>query len=160
MPEPLASHLLSQRDALDGPSLLDVMVGRCRRWYAPGVLLLGDAAHPMSPIRAQGINMALRDAIVAANHLVPAIRNGTDLGAAPAAIQAEREREIVPAQKLQYREARGQRWARERPWLIAPMLKLGPRMMRSEAVRGWVERTWLRQQRPLRMGVTEVHLQV
>jgi len=45
-------------------------------WYAPGLLLLGDAVHPMSPIRAQGINMALRDVIVAANHLVTLLREG------------------------------------------------------------------------------------
>ncbi|MCA9688127.1 MAG: FAD-dependent monooxygenase, partial [Myxococcales bacterium] len=51
------------------PVLLDVICGRARRWSAPGALLLGDAAHPMSPVGAQGINMALRDVIVAANHL-------------------------------------------------------------------------------------------
>ncbi|MEY4808469.1 MAG: hypothetical protein RLZZ206_2858, partial [Cyanobacteriota bacterium] len=37
----------------------------------PGLLLLGDAAHPMSPLRAQGLNMALRDALVAAERLLP-----------------------------------------------------------------------------------------
>lgn len=160
LPEPFASHLLSQREQLDGPTLLDVMVGRCRRWHVPGLLLLGDAAHPMSPIRAQGINMALRDAAVAANHLVPAIRNGTDISAALAAIQQEREREIVRSQRLQYREARGQRWARKRPWLMAPLLKLIPAMTRSPAIQGWIQRTWLRQQRPLRMGISEVRLEV
>jgi 2-polyprenyl-6-methoxyphenol hydroxylase-like FAD-dependent oxidoreductase len=112
MPDPLAAHLRSQRDTLDGPSLLDVIVGRCRRWHAPGLLLLGDAAHPMSPIRAQGINMALRQAVVAANHQAPAVRNGPDLAPVLAAIQREREREVVPAQRLRYREARGERWAR------------------------------------------------
>jgi 2-polyprenyl-6-methoxyphenol hydroxylase-like FAD-dependent oxidoreductase len=44
------------------------------RWTVPGVLLLGDAAHPMSPVGGQGINIALRDAIVAANQLVPVLR--------------------------------------------------------------------------------------
>lgn len=114
----------------------------------------------MSPIRAQGINMALRDAAVAANHLVPAIRNGTDIDAALAAIQQEREREIVRSQRLQYREARGQRWARERPWLMAPLLKLIPALTRSPAIQGWIQRSWLRQQRPLRMGISEVRLEV
>ena len=140
------------------PRLLDVIVGRCPRWHAPGLLLLGDAAHPMSPIRAQGINMALRDAVVAANHLVPALRAGGEVGAALAAIQREREPEIAAAQTLQYREARGQRWARERPWLMKPMLALVPWMMRSDAIKGFIQKTWLRQQRPLRMGIADVRL--
>lgn len=160
MPEPLSSHLLSQRDDLDGPALLDVMVGRCLRWHAPGLLLLGDAAHPMSPIRAQGINMALRDAVVAANHLVRAQRTGGIDEDTLAAIQKEREREIVKAQRLQFREARGQRWARERPWLVRPLLRLVPLLTRSDTVQRWIQSSWLRQQRPLRMGVTKVELEV
>jgi 2-polyprenyl-6-methoxyphenol hydroxylase-like FAD-dependent oxidoreductase len=160
MPEPLGEHLRSHRDALVGPSLLDVMVGRCPRWHAPGLLLLGDAAHPMSPIRAQGINMALRDAVVAANHLVPTLPTGRDVDAALAAIQREREPEIATAQTLQYREARGQRWARQRPWLMKPMLALVPWLMRSDGMQGFVQRTWLRQQRPLRMGIADVRLRV
>jgi len=51
--------------AIEGPQRLPVRVGWAPRWHAPGLLLLGDAAHPMSPVRAQGINMALRDALVA-----------------------------------------------------------------------------------------------
>jgi 2-polyprenyl-6-methoxyphenol hydroxylase-like FAD-dependent oxidoreductase len=110
--------------------------------------------------RAQGINMALRDAVVAANHLVPTLRAGGDVGAALAAIQREREPEIAKAQALQYREARGQRWARERPWLMKPMLALVPWMMRSDAIQGVIRKTWLRQQRPLRMGIADVCLRV
>ena len=67
----LAEHIVSHRESLTKPMLLSVIIGRCDRWSIPGLLLLGDAVHPMSPIRAQGINMAFRDAIVAANHLVP-----------------------------------------------------------------------------------------
>ena len=160
LPKSLGEHLLSHRNAVAGPSLLDVMVGRCPRWHAPGLLLLGDAAHPMSPIRAQGINMALRDAVVAANHLVPTLRAGGDISAALVAIQREREPEIAKAQALQYREARGQRWARERPWLMKPMLALVPWMMRSDAIQGFIQATWLRQQRPLRMGIADVRLRV
>jgi 2-polyprenyl-6-methoxyphenol hydroxylase-like FAD-dependent oxidoreductase len=139
------------------------MVGRCPHWHAPGLLLLGDAAHPMSPIRAQGINMALRDAVVAANHLVPALRAGgaaADLDAAAQAIQREREPEIAKAQTLQYRDARGQRWARERPWLLKPMLALAPWLLRSKAMQRLVQTSWRRQQRPLRMGFSEVRLRV
>jgi len=156
MPDATAAHLLAHRDDLEGPSLLDVIVGRCRSWHAPGVLLLGDAAHPMSPVRAQGINMALRDAIVAANHLVPAANRGSDFGAACAAIQRERDREIIRVQKLQIREVRGQRWARQKPWLMAPMLKLAPAIGRLPGI----EKLFLWQQKPLRFGVTKVELEV
>jgi 2-polyprenyl-6-methoxyphenol hydroxylase-like FAD-dependent oxidoreductase len=156
LPDTLAAHLRARAAELEGPTLLDVIVGRSPRWSAPGLLLLGDAAHPMSPVRAQGINMALRDAIVAANHLVPACLGGGDLDAAAAAIQAEREGEIVPVQRLQIQEVRGQRWARQRPWLMAPLLRLAPLFTRT----AWFPRLWLRQQRPLRFGVTEVRLRV
>jgi 2-polyprenyl-6-methoxyphenol hydroxylase-like FAD-dependent oxidoreductase len=57
--------------AIEGPERLPVRVGWAPRWHSPGLLLLGDAAHPMSPVRAQGINMALRDALVAAQLLGP-----------------------------------------------------------------------------------------
>jgi len=133
-----------------------VLVGRCSTWSRRGGLLLGDAAHPMSPVRAQGINMALRDAIVAANHLVPAIREGHELMAPLREIQREREREIIRLQYLQLREVRGQRWARERPWLARPLLALAPWLAKT----GLIQRLWLRQQRELRFGVTEVQLRV
>jgi len=156
LPDWLADHALASRADMEGPVPLDVIVGRCAQWCAPGVLLLGDAAHPMSPVRAQGINMALRDAIVAANHLVPALRAGGDLTAASAAVSRERMPEIQRIQTLQIRELRGQRWARQRPWLMKPLLWIAPLL----TSRAWVERAWLRQQRELRFGVTEVSLAV
>lgn len=156
LPPALAEHLHAHAAELEAPTLLDVVVGRCPRWSTPGLLLLGDAAHPMSPVRAQGINMALRDAIVAANHLVPACSADGDLDAAAAAIQREREREIVRVQRLQIQEVRGQRWARQRPWLMAPLLRIAPLLTRAR----WFPAVWLRQQRPLRYGVADVRLQV
>jgi len=58
-----------------GPPLrLTMRSGLAPRWQRPGLLLLGDAAHPMSPLRAQGLNMALRDALVAAERLLPLLR--------------------------------------------------------------------------------------
>jgi 2-polyprenyl-6-methoxyphenol hydroxylase-like FAD-dependent oxidoreductase len=118
------------------------------------------AAHPMSPIRAQGINMALRDAVVAANHLVPALHAGAPTEQVLSRIQSEREVEIVRAQTLQLREARGQRWARERPWLMKPMLSLLPVLTRPAFVKQWMAASWFRQQRELRHGVTKVELRV
>jgi 2-polyprenyl-6-methoxyphenol hydroxylase-like FAD-dependent oxidoreductase len=70
--------------SLGPPLRLAVRSGLARRWQRPGLLLLGDAAHPMSPLRAQGLNMALRDAWVAAEWLLPVLR-GEGTGPAGAA---------------------------------------------------------------------------
>ncbi len=107
-PEALARLLTALPEAaVQGPVRLPVRVGLCPRWQRPGLLLLGDAAHPMSPLRAQGINMALRDALVAARHLVPVLRQGAPGGidAALAAIAAERLPEIRRIQRGQEEEA-------------------------------------------------------
>jgi 2-polyprenyl-6-methoxyphenol hydroxylase-like FAD-dependent oxidoreductase len=100
----LAAHLLAQRETVTQPFLLDVVCDRLERWTVPGLLLLGDAAHPMSPVGAQGINVALRDALVAANHLVPALaRNAgsAELDAAAMRVHAERRPEIEAIQEQQ-----------------------------------------------------------
>ena len=72
----IAEHLRKYREQMSRAAVLDVIVGRLTSWSAPGVLLLGDAAHPMSPVGGQGINIALRDSLVAA---IPRIRRHTDL---------------------------------------------------------------------------------
>lgn len=153
----LAEHFRQNAETIERPILLSVVVGRCPRWYAPGLLLLGDAAHPMSPIRAQGINVALRDVIVAANHLVPLLREGAGYAVIDAAlpqIQAEREPEIVRVQQLQSQEAAQaellgksalMRWAASH---LAPLL------------RKLVRQSWLARQRELRQGVTQIKLTV
>jgi 2-polyprenyl-6-methoxyphenol hydroxylase-like FAD-dependent oxidoreductase len=56
--------------------LLTVSVDRLRTWYRPGLLCIGDAAHAMSPIGGVGINLAVQDAVAAANILYPAFRLG------------------------------------------------------------------------------------
>jgi 2-polyprenyl-6-methoxyphenol hydroxylase-like FAD-dependent oxidoreductase len=55
-------------------SLLSVESSRCPRWYRPGLLLIGDAAHVMSPVGGVGINYAIQDAVVAANVLAGALK--------------------------------------------------------------------------------------
>src|SRR5437773_4388328 len=56
--------------------LLTVRVDRLRRWYRPGLLCIGDAAHAMSPIGGVGINLAIQDAVAAANLLAEPLRLG------------------------------------------------------------------------------------
>src|SRR5207244_2976970 len=96
----LAAHLRAEGRTITHPFLLDVVCDRLERWSLPGLLLLGDAAHPMSPVGAQGINIALR----AATHLGPALAGGAApaaLDAAAARVVAEREPEVAEIQRLQ-----------------------------------------------------------
>jgi 2-polyprenyl-6-methoxyphenol hydroxylase-like FAD-dependent oxidoreductase len=56
--------------------LLTVVVDRLRRWYRPGLLCIGDSAHAMSPVGGVGINLAIQDAVAAANLLADPLRQG------------------------------------------------------------------------------------
>jgi 2-polyprenyl-6-methoxyphenol hydroxylase-like FAD-dependent oxidoreductase len=96
----LATHLLKYRESLGRPFLLDVVTDRVVGWSSPDILLIGDAAHTMSPVGGQGLNLALRDAIVTANELVPAFRKGRDLDAAAMNVEAIRGPEIDQIQSL------------------------------------------------------------
>lgn len=58
----------------DDVSLLTVRVDRLRQWYRPGFLCIGDAAHAMSPIGGVGVNLAVQDAVAAANILAEALK--------------------------------------------------------------------------------------
>jgi 2-polyprenyl-6-methoxyphenol hydroxylase-like FAD-dependent oxidoreductase len=60
----------------DDVKLLDVKLERLRRWDADGLLLIGDAAHAMSPVGGVGINLAVADAVATARILAPALRSG------------------------------------------------------------------------------------
>ena len=59
----------------DDIKLLTVQVDRLEKWYRDGCLCIGDAAHAMSPVGGVGINLAIQDAVAAANFLVPAFRS-------------------------------------------------------------------------------------
>ncbi len=109
-PAYLADHLRAHREIVAGATLLDVVCGRLTEWTAPGLLVIGDAAHPMSPVGGQGVNIALRDALVAANHLCPLLTAGGDpsaLDAAARQVRDERWPEIVAVQEMQQTQARG-----------------------------------------------------
>jgi 2-polyprenyl-6-methoxyphenol hydroxylase-like FAD-dependent oxidoreductase len=61
----------------DDIKLLTVKIDRLRRWHRPGLLCIGDAAHAMSPVGGVGINLAVQDAVAAANILAAPLREGT-----------------------------------------------------------------------------------
>ncbi len=65
-------------DGFDDLALLPIVSQIARRWTVPGLLLIGDAAHPMSPVGGQGINVAIADAVVAARTIATIVREGDD----------------------------------------------------------------------------------
>jgi len=103
----LAPSVAGRADALkswDDVHMLTVVIDRLRRWWAPGVLLIGDAAHAMSPMGGVGINLAVQDAVAAARivasplqELRDAVANDTLL---PGSWSLERHLARVQARRL------------------------------------------------------------
>ncbi|HEX3496451.1 MAG TPA: FAD-dependent monooxygenase, partial [Methylocella sp.] len=71
---PFLADRVVELESLDDIKLLTVVVDRLPLWHKPGLLCIGDAAHAMSPVGGVGINLAIQDAIAAANILSPALR--------------------------------------------------------------------------------------
>jgi 2-polyprenyl-6-methoxyphenol hydroxylase-like FAD-dependent oxidoreductase len=80
-------------------SMLLVCVDRLTRWHRPGLLCIGDAAHAMSPIGGIGINLAIQDAVAAANILAAPLRNGDT--PSDAELQRVQERRMFPTKVTQ-----------------------------------------------------------
>ncbi len=103
--------------SFDDVKLLDVRLERLRRWYADGLLLIGDAAHAMSPVGGVGINLAVQDAVAAARILAPALRAG---GPVPVAVLRRVQRRrwwptalVQAAQRVAHRRILGPALAAE-----------------------------------------------
>lgn len=87
--------------SLEAISALQVRVDRLRRWHLPGLLLIGDAAHAMSPIGGVGINLAIQDAVATANRLAMQLRSGVVRERDVAAIQRRRWLPTAATQQMQ-----------------------------------------------------------
>jgi 2-polyprenyl-6-methoxyphenol hydroxylase-like FAD-dependent oxidoreductase len=85
----------------DEVKLLTVRVDRLTRWHRPGYLAIGDAAHAMSPVGGLGINVAIHDAVAAANVLWRPLSEGRATDAALAEVQHRRERAVRLLQAFQ-----------------------------------------------------------
>ncbi|QDT35528.1 FAD-dependent oxidoreductase [Thalassoglobus polymorphus] len=133
---PLADVAVSLKD-WDQVKLLTVQINHLERWSENGLLFLGDAAHAMSPMGGVGINLAIQDAVAAANQLVTPLRNGTLNLEDLQAVQARREPAARKTQRLQVRahailfggstgpdQAFSIPWSiRIAAWLFAPILR-------------------------------------
>lgn len=82
-------------------AILSVVTGRVDKWHKPGLLLIGDAAHVMSPVGGVGINYAIQDAIAAANVLTEPLLNGMVSDDDLHAVQLRRERPVRFIQSIQ-----------------------------------------------------------
>ncbi len=131
----LGAHLRAHSRSLTHPFLLSAVSDRVTRWSVPGGLVIGDAAHTMSPVGGQGINIALRDAVVTANHLVPVLQRtptAERLDAATQAIEAERTPEVAYIQQLQ---AFPPKLLMGRTWWAAAFRAVVPRLLRFGIMR-------------------------
>jgi 2-polyprenyl-6-methoxyphenol hydroxylase-like FAD-dependent oxidoreductase len=98
---PYFADRIGELKTWDDVKLLSVAVDRLRQWWRPGLICIGDAAHAMSPIGGVGINLAVQDAVAAANRLAAPLRAGTVSDEDLRAIQARRTFPVRFTQRLQ-----------------------------------------------------------
>jgi 2-polyprenyl-6-methoxyphenol hydroxylase-like FAD-dependent oxidoreductase len=97
---PLAG-LMGQLAGLDEVRLLGVSLDRLTRWSRPGLLAIGDAAHAMSPVGGVGINLAVQDAVAAANLLAGPMARGEAVDPLLPRVQARRAFPVMVIQAMQ-----------------------------------------------------------
>jgi 2-polyprenyl-6-methoxyphenol hydroxylase-like FAD-dependent oxidoreductase len=97
----------------DQVKLLSVSLDRLTRWWRPGLLAIGDAAHAMSPVGGVGINLAIQDAVAAANILAGPLARGDDVDPLLHEVQ---DRRMLPTKVIQ----RGQKTIHDR--VLTPLV--------------------------------------
>jgi 2-polyprenyl-6-methoxyphenol hydroxylase-like FAD-dependent oxidoreductase len=99
---PIFSKNVHELKSWDQVKLLSVAVDHLEQWYQPGLLCIGDAAHAMSPVGGVGINLAVQDAVAAANRLIQAFHRKDGIKISDlAAIQSRRAWPTRVIQKVQ-----------------------------------------------------------
>jgi 2-polyprenyl-6-methoxyphenol hydroxylase-like FAD-dependent oxidoreductase len=88
---PWMADRIGELKSFDDIKLLTVTIDRLRQWHRPGLLCIGDAAHAMSPVGGVGVNLAVQDAVAAANILAEPLRAGFVTNEHLAAVQRRRE---------------------------------------------------------------------
>jgi 2-polyprenyl-6-methoxyphenol hydroxylase-like FAD-dependent oxidoreductase len=95
---PILAGRVGELRSWDDVKFLAVTVDRLRTWHRPGLLCIGDAAHAMSPVGGVGVNLAIQDAVAAANRLADPLRRRAVSASDLAGVQARRE---LPTQLTQ-----------------------------------------------------------
>ena len=98
---PFLGERVEQLRTWDDVKLLTVRVDRLKRWYKRGLLCIGDAAHAMSPVGGVGINLAIQDAVAAANLLAEPLHRGTIAEHHLKAVERRRESPTRSTQRMQ-----------------------------------------------------------
>lgn len=98
---PFAAARADEIQSWEQVKLLVVQVNRLETWWKPGLLCIGDAAHAMSPVGGVGVNLAVQDAVAAANLLAAPLSSGTLASSDLAAVQKRREWPTRVTQRLQ-----------------------------------------------------------
>ncbi len=98
---PLPADRMQEIRSFEDTSLLVVRIDRLKQWWRPGLICIGDAAHAMSPIGGVGVNLAIQDAVAAANILAAPLREGRLEDAHLAAVERRRTFPTKATQKLQ-----------------------------------------------------------
>lgn len=98
---PFLANRVDELTDWDRIKLLSVAIDHLERWYLPGLLCIGDAAHAMSPIGGVGINLAVQDAVATANTLYPYLKKGAVPVGVLAAVQKRRELPMRVIQRVQ-----------------------------------------------------------
>ena len=124
---PLPAGRLQEIQSFDDVHLLSVRIDRLKRWWRAGLLCIGDAAHAMSPIGGVGVNLAIQDAVAAANILTTPLKERRLSNAHLAAVEMRRTFPTKATQKLQLmmRRDRKKREADERTRSGPPGFVLG-----------------------------------
>ena len=99
--EPFLKDRVDELKSFDDIKLLTVAIDRLRQWHRPGLLCIGDAAHAMSPVGGVGVNLAVQDAVAAANILAEPLRAGAVTREHLAAVQARRAFPMRVIQRMQ-----------------------------------------------------------
>jgi 2-polyprenyl-6-methoxyphenol hydroxylase-like FAD-dependent oxidoreductase len=96
---PFLADRIGELQSWDDVKLLSVSVDRLQKWWRPGLICIGDSAHAMSPIGGVGINIAVQDAVAAANRLAAPLKAGT---VQESDLQAIQDRRTLPVRFTQW----------------------------------------------------------